>query len=137
MNKTKPHRPHLYIYVRTSNGDENSYTQQVKKGKKLSKYLGVDYSVINDEIDTDDDTMYYDLRDFIVNNPRTCIFVVGLDRISRNSEILDKTLDLMMDYHITLMTENEGNYFNSKTYIMNEIQKRMTKDGNYKIDERV
>ena len=137
MNKTKPHRPHLYIYVRTSNGDENSYTQQVKKGKKLSKYLGVDYSVINDEIDTDDDTMYYDLRDFIVNNPRTCIFVVGLDRISRNSEILDKTLDLMMDYGITLHTENEGNYFNSKTYIMKEIQKRMTKDGGYKIDERV
>ena len=125
MNKTKPHRPHLYIYVRTSNGDENSYTQQVKKGKKLSKYLGVDYSVINDEIDTDDDTMYYDLRDFIVNNPRTCIFVVGLDRISRNSEILDKTLDLMMDYHITLMTENEGNYFNSKTYIMKECLKVM------------
>ena len=123
--KNKRLNPHLYIYVRTSNGDEKSYTQQVKKGRKLSKYFGVDYSVINDEIDTDDDTMYYDLRDWIVNNPRTFVFVVGLDRISRNSEILDKTLDLMMDYHITLMTEKEGNYFNSKTYIMKECLKVM------------
>ena len=69
--------------------------------------------------------MYYDLRDWIVNNPRTFVFVVGLDRISRNSEILDKTLDLMMDYRIDLHTENEGNYFNSKTYIMKECLKVM------------
>ena len=123
--KNKRLNPHIYIYVRTSNGDEKSYTQQVKKGRKLSKYFGFDYSVINDEIDTDDDTMYYDLRDWIVNNPRTFVFVVGLDRISRNSEILDKTLDLMMDYRIDLHTENEGNYFNSKTYIMKECLKVM------------
>ncbi len=61
----------------------------------------------------------YTLMDWIINNPNTLMYVVGLDRISRNRITLQSHLDLMSKNFLTLFTEN-GNYFMSKDYIMEE-----------------
>jgi len=104
----------LYIYVRDSKDNMESLDTQKKKGIEYSNYLGVDYSIINDELLGE-----YTLMDWIINNPNTLMYVVGLDRISRNRITLQSHLDLMSKNFLTLFTEN-GNYFMSKDYIMEE-----------------
>ena len=104
----------LYIYVRDSKDNMESLHTQKKKGIEYSNYLGVDYSIINDELLGE-----YTLMDCIINNPNTLMYVVGLDRISRNRITLQSHLDLMSKNFLTLFTEN-GNYFMSKDYIMEE-----------------
>ena len=111
----------LYIYVRDSKNNMKSLDTQKKKGIEYSNNLGVDYSIINDELLGE-----YTLMDWIINNPNTNMYVVGLDRISRNRITLQNHLDLMSKNSLTLFTEN-GNYFMSKDYIREELSRIMRK----------